>query len=83
MGSAAIPSFIVTHYGLDGVREHWTPGNRKTGKPATEKRAFATEAEALTFIAERPYLQQPSYRGEMGAYRCGICGAFHIGRGSR
>jgi hypothetical protein len=75
-------SYIVSLYGLDGLREHWTPGNRKTGKPATAKRTFASEAEAQTFIDERPHLQRPTRRGPMGVYRCGICGCVHIGRKS-
>lgn len=76
-------SFAVTYWGLDGVREHWTPGNRRTGKSPTEKRAFASEAEALAFIADRPHLQAQSYRGPMGVYRCSVCGEFHIGRKER
>lgn len=81
--SLPLDSFIVSHYELDGLREHWMPGNRRTGRLATEKRAFASLAEAEAFIADRPHLQGRTYRGAMGAYRCGVCGAFHIGRRER
>jgi hypothetical protein len=76
-------SYIVALYGLEGKREHWVPGDRRRGKPATEKRAFASEAEAQAFIDDRPHLQKPSYRGAMGPYRCSVCNFFHIGRRER
>lgn len=75
------PSWIVSHYGLDGAREHWVPGNRRRGTEAKEKRAFQTREEAEAFIADRSHPQKPSFRGEMGAYQCSVCGAWHIGHG--
>ena len=43
-------SFIVSKFGLDGVRQHYMPGNRRTGAGMREKRPFDTEDDATDFI---------------------------------
>lgn len=64
-------SFIVRLFGLDGLREHWMPGNRRRGTPAREKRRFDTEAEAQAFLEAHPRMKGGS------VYQCGICDQWH------
>lgn len=63
-------SFIVSHYGLDGQREHMMPGNRRRGTPARAKRGYSTEAEA------REAMERNRPGGSV--YRCSICDDWHM-----
>lgn len=62
---------IVSRFGLDGKRQHWVPGNRRRGTGATEKRPFASEEAARTFIDQQR-------RQGFTAYLCEICERWHI-----
>lgn len=73
-------SFIVSKYGLDGLRQHWIPGNRRRNLPPREKRQFATRVAALAWIAANPNAGAP--RG-LHCYRCWICGQWHLSRNGR
>lgn len=70
-------SFVVSFFGLDGVRQHWVPGNRRRNRPAREKRRFPSEADARTFIEERHLA--PASR----VYRCSICDDWHLASPAR
>lgn len=65
-----LKSFIVSHFGLDGKREHWMPGNRRKGTEPREKVSYASEEEARQAMEKN--LPGGSY------YQCSICNAWHI-----
>jgi hypothetical protein len=51
---------------------HW----REDGRPKTR---FSTEAEALDAADD----QAREYGADLGVYRCGFCGGWHMGRRTR
>lgn len=63
-------SYIVSLYGLDGKREHWMPGNHRTGQGPREKRPFSSEEAALAFVTKNS-------RPNSTVYQCGVCGFWH------
>lgn len=63
-------SFIVSHYGLDGLREHFMPGNRRRGTGIRTKRSFEGRPEAQAFLDRRGWKDNV-------IYRCSVCGAWH------
>lgn len=69
-----IKSHVVSLYGIDGLREHYMPGNRRKGTGVREKKAFESEAEARAFLeAHRGRWDGPSG----SVYVCGVCGKWH------
>lgn len=66
----ALDSYIVSHFGLDGKREHYMPGNRRKGIGIREKRGFASEEAARRFLVDHGLKR-------MRVYRCSICDQWH------
>lgn len=65
-------SHVVSKYGLEGVREHWMPGNFRRQLPAREKRPFESEADARAFLVEH------GHGPDWSAYVCHVCEKWHV-----
>jgi hypothetical protein len=65
------PSYVVTLYGIDGLRHHFLPGNRRRRTGIKAKRGFAKEADALAYAAEH------NLKG-FTTYLCPTCDQWHL-----
>lgn len=65
-------SYIVERYGLEGLREHWMPGNYRRGSGPREKRPFDNESDGRCFLIEQ------GYGPEWSVYPCSICHKYHV-----